>query len=77
MSCILISVFPTERGWAAERGNVCISQNQSEILALSSAISEAFSLREQDQAARVSVRDKCGEVCSEYCLCKDFKIALF
>jgi hypothetical protein len=76
MSCVPISVTPTELGWVVERGNVCLGQNQSENMALNSAIAEALLLREQGQAARVSVRDECGKVCTEYCLCKNFKIAI-
>jgi hypothetical protein len=76
MSCISISVIPIEGGWAVEQENACLGQNQSENMALRSAIAEALLLREQGQAAKVSVRDECGEICSEYCLCKDFKIAM-
>lgn len=48
----------------------------SEAIAVRVAITEAVQFREQDQSARVSVQDRSGDVRAEYCLCKNFKIAI-
>jgi len=76
MSCVPILVIPIEAAWVIERENVRLGQNQSKDLALRAATSQALLIRERGRAARVSVRDEYGNVCTEYCLCKDFKIAI-
>ena len=59
-----------------ERENARLGPYPSEAIAVRVAISGAVQCREQDQSARVSVYDRSGNVCAEYCLCKDFKIAI-
>jgi hypothetical protein len=76
MSCIACSVIPAEGGWIIERQNVRLGPFGSEAMAVHVAITGAVQLREQDQPARVSVHDRSGNVYAEYCLCKDFKIAI-
>lgn len=76
MTCIVCSVIPVQGGWIVERENVRVGLYQSDDIALSVAVREGLQLREQEQPARVSVRDCSGCVCAEYCLCKDFKIAI-
>jgi hypothetical protein len=76
MTCIVCSVIPVEDGWTVERDNVRLGLYQSDDLALRAAVTKGLQLREQEQPARVSVRDRGGNVCAEYCLCKDFKMAI-
>jgi hypothetical protein len=76
MSCIECSVIPAEGGWVIERQTVRLGPFASEAVAVHVALTGAVQLREQDRPARVSVHSRNGDISAEYCLCKNFKIAI-
>ena len=76
MECITYSVLPVENGWVIDQEDSRLGPYESEAIALRVAIAEAVQLREQGQPVRASVYDSSGNISAEYCLCKDFKIAI-
>ena len=76
MPCDAYSVIPVEGGWVVELENVRLGPYQGDDIALRVAVTEALQQRRQGQSAKVSVKDRYGDICAEYCLCNDFKIAV-
>ncbi len=76
MPCHEFLVIPFHGGWIVQHDHDRLGPYQSEPTALQVALAEALQLRERGMRTKASVKDCAGNTRAEYCLCKEFRIAL-
>jgi hypothetical protein len=73
MDCAQYCVYPAKvGGWLAQLEHREAGPYCSRDMALRVALLEIFRMRKKGQAARLTVKDSRGEICTERCLCNLF-----
>jgi hypothetical protein len=71
--CIACTVVPTADSWIVQCGADSHGPYLSNGMALRVATTEALALRRQGLRAKISVQNRAGDTCAEYCLCETLK----